>query len=189
MTSLIISITGGYRMRQTVHTGGGSSSPQFLPALPGPMACPGPPKGPTGSNLAPGGAPRGGKKPSPPHGPLAPCPPVPGMRNGSFPSLSRLKSGCPGPTSIPSPPAPGSRPTAPPSGSRSDRPISSGFWPGPAIGKRGYAPILPCSRASLSSGSAKGTPAGRWGRPALPSAAGALAAFPAPAEVLEVVSS
>ena len=89
----------------------------------------GPSPGPTGSNLAPGGAPIGGKKPSPPQGPLIP----------ELPGFLDPKIGWLGPTNIPSP----SLKPGPPKrgggangflgiGSKSRRPISKGLRGGMA---------------------------------------------------------
>jgi hypothetical protein len=93
--------------------------PGSLPLLP-PK---GPPKGlgPTGSNLAPGGAPSGGRKPSPPQGPLS----------AKGPLTPRPKMGWSGPTNIPSPLCGGNIEGGANGfmgkGSKSLRPISNGF--------------------------------------------------------------
>lgn len=93
-----------------------------LPGIP-PLLGPGTGPGPTGSNLAPGGAPNGGRYPSPPHGPRPP--------NRS--RISRLgpKIGWSGPTNIPSPDPGGKRDGGANgfcgNGSRSRRPISRGL--------------------------------------------------------------
>jgi hypothetical protein len=82
-----------------------------------------PPKipGPTGSNLAPGGAPIGGRKPSPPQGPLS----------AKGPLAPRPKMGWSGPTNIPSPLLGGNMEGGANGfigkGSKSLRPISNGF--------------------------------------------------------------
>ena len=82
-----------------------------------------PPKnpGPTGSNLAPGGAPIGGRKPSPPQGPLS--------AKGLL--APRRKMGWSGPTNIPSPLLGGNIEGGAKGfmgkGSKSRRPISNGF--------------------------------------------------------------
>jgi len=69
----------------------------------GPILRPGPGNGPTGSNLAPGGAPIGGRKPSPPQGPRG-IPPIP-----PIPPSPRPNIGWFGPTIMPSPSPPGNR--------------------------------------------------------------------------------
>ena len=83
----------------------------------------GPLRGPgtTGSNLAPGGAPSGGRKPSPPQGPLS----------GKGPLTPPPKIGWSGPTNIPSPLCGGNNEGGANGfmgkGSKSLRPISKGF--------------------------------------------------------------
>jgi hypothetical protein len=90
------------------------SLPLLLPPK-GPLIGP----GPTGSNLAPGGAPSGGRKPSPPQGPLSAKGP-----------LTPPKMGWSGPTNIPSPRDGNNEGGAKGfvgKGSKSLRPISNGF--------------------------------------------------------------
>lgn len=90
-------------------------------SLPGSLLLLLPPKnsgeGPTGSNLAPGGAPSGERKPSPPQGPLF--------------TKGRPKMGCSGPANIPSPLCDGNSEGGAngfvEKGSKSLRPISNGF--------------------------------------------------------------
>ena len=96
-----------------------SGSLRFLPPGRLPLL---PPKGPgpTGSNLAPGGAPSGGRKPSPPQGPLS----------AKGPLAPRPKMGWSDPTNIPSPPfgnIDGGANGFAGKGSKSLRPISNGF--------------------------------------------------------------
>jgi hypothetical protein len=95
--------------------------------LPGSLLLLLPPKGPlkgpgpTGSNLAPGGAPSGGRKPSPPQGPLS-------VKGSLTPGTNM---GWSGPTNIPSPPCDGNIGGGANGfegkGSKSLRPISNGF--------------------------------------------------------------
>lgn len=104
------------------------NGPSPEPPLP-PMGLP----GTTGSNFAPGGAPIGGKYPSPPHGPRLGGEDGPPRGPNAPP-----KMGWSGPTNIPSPPeegnngggANGLRPVIPPKGSKSLLPTSRGLREG-----------------------------------------------------------